>query len=137
MANTATTRRQIPNSDATKFGKRTQPTPEAKRAGLLKKKRGAELAKAALELILLKTKTGQDKRKELADYFKIPPHKITVELAIYLAQAKKAIELDDTPASNFCHDRAFGKPALKLDFNNTNPEPSYIILPGGRQVEIN
>lgn len=116
---------------------RPQPSPEAKRAGKLKAKRGAELAKAALELVLLKTKTGQDKRQELADYFKIPAHKITVELAIYLAQAKKAIENDDTPASNFCHDRAFGKPALKLDFNNTNPEPSIIILPGGRQVEIN
>lgn len=116
---------------------RAQPTSEQKRAGWLKKKRGAELVKAALELTFCKTEAGKEKRKQLSEFFGIPESKLTYELALILGQTKKAILEEDTRAATYVHERGFGKPAITVKVGpDVEEDPAEIVLPGGKKIKI-
>lgn len=95
--------------DGVPFGVQKQPSPEAKRAGWLKKKKGQELAKAILELSFKGMKDSQLK-KAASEYFGVNQKDLTVEMMLIFRQAEKAIQKADTNAFVAVMDRAHGKP---------------------------
>lgn len=95
------------------------PSPEQKKAGWAKKKRGQELAKAVLELAFKGMKDSQLK-KAAAEYFNVPEEEITVETMLLFRQAEKAIQKADTYAFNSVMDRAHGKPKEKVEHTGKN-----------------
>lgn len=106
------------------FGILKQPTPEQKKAGWAKKKRGQELAKAILDMAF----KGQDNsqlKKQAAAYFGVKEKNITVEMMLLFRQAEKAIQKADTNAFNAVMDRTFGKPKQEsvVKVNNLDKLP--------------
>lgn len=118
------------------FSAENQPSPEAKKAGWLKKKRAQDLAKAMLELTITGKKNDKLK-KEAAEYFGIDPSEITVEVMLLFKQAQKAIEKSDTQAFNAFMDRAFGKPKEKLEHSGPEEGPiETTFIPSPQAVEF-
>lgn len=109
----------------TPFSKEYQPTPEAKRLGWLKKKRGPELAKAILDLAFHGMRDSELK-KQAAQYYGIDQADVTVEMMLLFRQAEKAIQKADTQAFNAIMDRAFGKPKEKFEHSGPNDKPIEI-----------
>lgn len=107
------------------FTSENQPSPEAKRAGWLKKKRGPELAKAILDLAF-KGQKNQKLKKAAATYFGLPETEITNEMMLLFKQAEKAIQYADTQAFNAFMDRAYGKPKEKLEHSGPDDKPIEI-----------
>ena len=91
------------------FTSEYQPSGAAKSAGMWKKKRGAELVQAVMELAFKGMKNGALKRAA-ADYFMIDESEITVEMMLHFRQAKKAIDKSDTFAYDVLMKRAYGNP---------------------------
>lgn len=91
------------------FGKKPQPSREAKRNGWAKKKRAQELAKAVLDLAF-KGMEDSNLKSKAAEYFGVPEKKITVEMMMLFRQAEKAIQKADTPAFKAVMERAHGMP---------------------------
>lgn len=105
-----------------KFSKTYQPGSEAVKAGIWRKKRGMELAKAILELNF-KGAENSDLLRRASDYFKIPQKDITVEMMLLFRQAEKAIQKADTQAFNAVMDRTFGKPKEKHEVGGVDGAP--------------
>lgn len=113
------------------FSAENQPTPEQKKEGWLKKKRGPELAKAVLQLAFQGMKNSELK-KQAAEYYGIEESELTVELMLLFRQAEKAIQKADTPAFNAVMDRSYGKPKEKLEHSGPDDGPietTYIPSP--------
>lgn len=91
-----------------------QPTPEQKKAGWDKKKKGAELVKHILEQKFTGAKDGQLKA-EIAMYFNCPESEITVEMAMIFRQAQKALSKADTPAFKAVIERGYGQPKQEIE----------------------
>jgi hypothetical protein len=104
------------------FSKKYQPTPEAKKAGWAKKKRGYELVRAVLELSF-KGMKGSEIKQKASEYFGVPQKNLTVEMLLHFRQAEKAIQKADTQAYNAVMDRAFGKPKEKLEHSGADGKP--------------
>jgi hypothetical protein len=119
-----------PPPDSAKFTSTNQPSGEAKRNGLLKRKTGVELARAILQLSFEGAKDSPLK-KAAAEYFKIPEKEITVEMMLMFRQAEKAVQKGDTRAFDAVMDRAFGKPkqdvnaTVKADVNLSNQQINF------------
>jgi hypothetical protein len=117
------------------FTTENQPTPEAKKAGWLKKKRAQELVKAVLELGF-QGKKNKSLRKEAAEYFTIDENEITFELMLLFKQTKKAIDDSDTPAFNALMDRGYGKPKEKLEHSGPDDGPiETTFIPSPQAIE--
>lgn len=97
------------NSVPTQFTKDRQPSSEARRAGWAKKRKGAELARAILE-VAFKGLDNSPVKREAAEYFGIPEAEINVEMMMHFAQARKAIEQGDSHAYDALMRRACGSP---------------------------
>lgn len=106
--------------EGVKFTADTQPSPEAKSAGWLKKRTLKELL--AMEL------SGTDKsaalvRSFVSKYLGVKEsevgNEITLEIAMHLRQIEKAIAKGDTRAYEVLNERAYGK---KLQIGNPEGE---------------
>ena len=84
---------------ATQFSTKAQPTPEQKKEGWAKKKKGMELARAILALKFAGKGGKRNLKKTIAKFFNVPEEEITVEQMILLRQAEKAINSADTNAA--------------------------------------
>lgn len=105
----------------TRYAPDKQPPPESKKAGWLKKKRGAELARALLAMSYI----GRSEKfnKEMMEYFGFTSlDEITNEGAIYLKQIAMAIDSGDMQAASLVIDRAYGKAKEHLNLGRDNDD---------------
>lgn len=98
----------IPGGEKTQFSSLRQPTTEQRKEGWRRKRRGAELARAVLDLYF-RGKENSKLKKEAAEYFDVPIDDISVEAMMLFKQVQRAMERGDTAAFNAVMDRAFGK----------------------------
>lgn len=113
-----------PPENGKKFSKEYQPPGEAKAAGIWKKKKGQELAKAVLELAFQGMKNSELK-KAAAEYYGVEEKEITVEMMLVFRQAEKAIQKADTQAFTAVMDRAHGKPAQRTELTGKDGEKLF------------
>lgn len=113
------------NQTGNGFDQIGQPSPEEKRKGWLKKKRGNELAKAILSLAM-EGKGNDELKRSAAEYFDLPLEEITVEALLILKQAEKAIKKADTQAFNSIMDRAYGKPMTRNELSGPEGKDLFV-----------
>lgn len=111
--------------DGIPFSKENQPTPQQKREGWAKRKRGAELVKHILEQKFVGAKDGLLK-KEIAQYFGCPESEITNEMAMTFRQVQKSLSKVDTQAYNSVMNRGYGMPKQQTDITSDGKEINQI-----------
>lgn len=133
------------------FTTENQPAGHLKSLGWLKKKKGRNLFRAIMQLPLdgtnfvpKKDKEGNDVideqgnvvlidqlaivRKQAANYFNMPEELVTVEMVIFMKQAARAIQLNDTNAAQFSVDQSYGRPKEHIEVEEVaKPEVKLII----------
>lgn len=105
-----------------KFSRKYQPSPEAKRLGHLKKKKGHELAQAIMDLAFKGMKNSELK-KAASEYYGVPEKDITVEMMMLFRQVEKSIQKADTNAFNAVMNRAHGLPKQKQEITGEGGVP--------------
>lgn len=111
------------------FSSTYQPSPQAKSAGLLKRKTGVELARAILQLSFEGAKDSPLK-KAAAEYFNVSEEEITVEMMLLFRQAEKAVQKGDTRAFEAVMDRAHGKAKQAVDVTSNGESMKPVIKIG-------
>ena len=117
----------VSGNPSRKFTTFNQPSPDAKVAGKLKKRRGRELVGIVLDLCF-RGKQNSHLKQQAAEYFQLPEQEITVEIMLLLKQAERAIQKADTHAFSALMDRAYGKPSQIAEVDHTSTKTFYDFL---------
>lgn len=118
------------------FSSTNQPPKENKIRGRLRGLQSQKLVQAILKMAV-KSPEAKKVLTEASKFFGIPEKELNAEALLLYQQAKKGIIGGDTESFRALMDRAFGKPPARLHLDAPqNPEPSEILLPGGRKIVI-
>ena len=98
----------------TQFTSDNQPSPEAKKKGWQKKR----LLKDLADILLQGDKLNEFKKLAKDLGIDLTDDEMTLEVAMSLKQAEKAIEKGDTSAYNSVMDRLKGRPMQEIDHKN-------------------
>jgi hypothetical protein len=97
-----------------KFTKKRQPSPEAKKEGWAKRKRGTELVRLILEMKFIGAKD-HPLRQAVADFFGVKENDITNEQILHFRQIQKAVLEGDTTAYKAIIERGYGQPTQTVE----------------------
>lgn len=114
---------------ATQFTSDRQPSPEAKKAGRIKKTLLKQIAKQIV------SGTYKESLEDLAELLGVDPEAIDLETAMHLKQMEKALTKGDTYAYNALMDRLKGKPVQAIQMEDAKILPTRYTIVGTQSAE--
>ena len=109
----------------TQFTSDNQPSPEAKKKGWQKKR----LLKDLADILLQGDKLNEFKKLAKDLGIDLTDEEMTLEVAMSLKQAEKAIQKGDTSAYNSVMDRLKGRPQQAIDHTSKGEKISHQLTP--------